>query len=124
MKKFLLIIAAFCLYLTVHATHQRSGEITYRHISGLTYEFTIVTYTFAPSLADRCALEILYGDGTAEIIPRVNGPAGVNPAGVYCDHLGEIVGPNIRRNVYTGTHTYSGPATYIISVEDPTAMQG
>ena len=124
MKKYLLIVAALCLYFSVHATHQRSGEITYRHISGLTYEFTIVTYTFAPSLADRCELEILFGDGGSSIIPRTNGIAGTNPAGAFCEHLGEIVGPNIRKNVYVGTHTYSGPATYIISVEDPNRNAG
>lgn len=124
MKKYFLILVALCVAFTVRATHQRSGEITYRHISGLTYEFTIVTYTFAPSLADRCELEILFGDDESAIFPRTNGVAGTNPAGVFCDHLGEIVGPNIRKNVYTGTHTYSGPATYIISVEDPNRNAG
>jgi len=124
MKKpiLILVLIAWCLHAA--ATHQRSGEITYRHISGLTYEFTIVTYTFAPSLADRCTLEILYGDGTSDVLPRVNGIAGLTPAGVFCDHIGEIVGPNIRKNIYTGVHTYAGPSTYIISVEDPNRNAG
>jgi gliding motility-associated-like protein len=124
MKNIAILLGLVLICHTASATHQRSGEITYRHVSGLTYEFTIVTYTFAPSLADRCELEILYGDGTAEIIPRVNGPAGENPANTYCDHLGEIVGLNIRKNVYVGVHTYSGPATYTISVEDPNRNAG
>ena len=124
MKKVLPFLFAICVHFAANATHQRSGEITYRHLGGLTYEFTIVTYTFAPSPADRCELEILYGDGSSEIIPRVNGPSGINPAGQYCDHLGEIVGLNIRKNVYTGVHTYTGAATYIISVEDPNRNAG
>ena len=36
------------------ATHNRSGEITYTHIAGFTYEFTITTYTKSSSIdADR-----------------------------------------------------------------------
>lgn len=106
------IILILCLFLPlqwVMATHQRAGEITYRHISGLTYEFTILTYTFAPSPADRPELLIEWGDGSSDIIPRVE----------------RVDFPDdIRRNVYRGQHTYSGPNRYIISVEDPNRNYG
>jgi gliding motility-associated-like protein len=106
------------------ATHQRAGEITYRYISGLTYEITIITYSYAPSPADRNELPITWGDGTSSILTRDNGPEGYNPAGILCEHLGEIVGPDIKKNLYTDTHTFPGPATYIISLEDPNRNYG
>lgn len=91
------------------ATHERAGEITYRHISGLTYEIKLITYTYAPSPADRPELEIKWGDGTSTIVPRDN----------YTD-----ITPFIRRNIYIGQHTYTGPATYKISLEDPNRNYG
>ncbi len=126
MKKLSLLFCCIVLSLTLKATHQRAGEITFRHISGLTYEATIVTYTYAPSTADRCALEINWGDGSIDTIGRVNGTSGYNPAGIPCSHLGEIVegNPTIRRNVYVGVHTYAGNATYKISVLDPNRNNG
>lgn len=91
------------LAISAHATHQRAGYITYRHISGNTYEFTIVTYTYTPSPADRPKLEISWGDGTTEEIDRTE----------------KIDYPNdISKNTYVGTHSYDAAATYKISVED------
>ena len=55
---------------TANATHQRAGEISYVYISGLTYEFTITTYTYTPSPADRPQIEVFWGDGTSSIIDR------------------------------------------------------
>lgn len=87
------------------ATHQRSAEITYRHIENLTYEFTITMYTYTPSLADdsRTYLTIQWGDNTFDDIPRV----------VFQD-----LDNNYTLNVYRMNHTYSGNGNYIISVED------
>jgi gliding motility-associated-like protein len=91
------------------ATHNRAGEITYKHLSGLTYEFTIVTYTRTSSPADRPELELLWGDGTSTIIPR-------NEKINY--------GNDISRNTYISNHTFPGPSTYIISLEDPNRNEG
>ncbi len=103
----------------------RAGEITFRHLSGLTYEVTIVTYTYALSHADRCELEIQWGDGTSAKLPRANGYSGPNINGDYCDHLGEIlVTDYIRKNIYIGQHTYAGYSTYKISLEDPNRNEG
>ena len=52
------------------ATHQRAGEISYTYISGLTYEFTITTYTYTPSPADRPQIDVSWGDGTTSTIDR------------------------------------------------------
>ena len=125
MKRLLVILLVFAgLTVPAYATHQRAGEITYRYISGLTYEVTIITYSYAPSPADRNELEISWGDGTTSVLVRGNGPSGVNPAGIYCEHLGEIVGPDIKRNLYVSPHTFPGPTTYKISLEDPNRNYG
>lgn len=114
MKKLLLAaVFVFLSLLSTYATHNRAGEISYRHISNFTYEVTVVTYTYAPSLADRPELEIKWGDGTSSVIPRVNGSGN-----------GVIVGPDIRKNIYKGIHTYSGPDVYTISIEDPNRNGG
>lgn len=115
-----LIICFSLLLFSIHtfATHQRAAEITYRHISGLTYEAKIITYTYTPSPADRPFLDINWGDGTSSTLLRtqkVNLP------------------DNISLNIYeykpsmgatTNRHTYSSPGTYTISMEDPNRNYG
>lgn len=112
------------IHFSAFATHQRAGEITYRHISGLTYEVIVVTYTYSTSPADRCELEVFWGDGTSDIIPRINGPSGFTPGGIPCNHLGEIVDTLIRKNIYSAQHTFSSAGDYIMSVEDPNRNYG
>jgi gliding motility-associated-like protein len=120
MKRILFFaIFVFLLILTAKATHQRAGEITYRWITGYTYEVTIVTYTYTPSLADRPELTLNWGDGTSDVIKRL---------------IKEDLPNNISRNVYgfntadpvnsTGRHTYVGAARYVLSMEDPNRNYG
>ncbi|OQX80577.1 MAG: hypothetical protein B6D61_01780 [Bacteroidetes bacterium 4484_249] len=99
----------FLISTTTLATHERAGEIVYTHIEGYTYEVRIITYTYAPSLADRPELEILWGDETSSILPRVE----------KID-----LGNDIRRNVYLGEHTYAGGGIFNLSVEDPNRNYG
>ncbi len=106
------------------ATHQRAGEITYRYLNNLTYEVTITTYTYAPSQADRCSLILNWGDGESTELGRSNGIPGFTPAGIECDHVGEMVGKDIRKNVYVGVHTYPSASTYRIWLEDPNRNMG
>jgi len=109
MKRLFIIVSLFFLVVSAYATHMRAGEITYRHLNELTYEVTILTYTFTPSPADRPEYEISWGDGTTSIIPRNE----------------KINLPNdISRNTYIGQHTFPGPDTYIISLEDPNRNGG
>ncbi len=95
----------------MNATHNRSGSITYRHIVGNTYEFTVKTCTESDSDADRDELEIKWGDGTLDTIQR---------NGNFVDNL--IYG--VRENTYIGVHTFTGPGSFIISVEDPNRNAG
>jgi gliding motility-associated-like protein len=112
------------IQLPVFATHQRAGEITYRYLKNLTYEVTITTYTFAPSAADRCELTINWGDGQSSVLPRSNGGPGITPAGINCEHVGELVDREIRKNIYVGVHTYPSASTYRIWLEDPNRNMG
>ena len=101
----------------VHATHNRAGEITYVHAprEGELYrfQFTITTYTRIEGEsidADRPFLTLRFGDGTSAELPRVNGPNG----------SGEVIVFGVtKKNVYQGFHTYGGPSTYVITMEDP-----
>jgi len=99
----------FFIITSVFATHERAGEIIYTHIDGFTYEVRIITYTYAPSPADRPELEIKWGDGTSSILPRT----------VKID-LTQV----IRRNEYVGQHTYAGSGIFNISLEDPNRNYG
>jgi len=95
----------------IWATHNRAGEITYRQIGPTTIEMTITTYTkiSGQSLqADRPQLDVDWGDGNTETVQRVN----------FVDIFADI-----RRNIYTTTHTYPGPTLpnqpYVVSMQDP-----
>ena len=104
----LTVIIIFLFVSGVMATHQRAAEITYKHLYGLTYEFTIVMYTKTSSPADdsRIYMPISWGDGTSEEIPRI-----------YFQPIPNVF--DITLNIYKGNHTFPGPATYRIAVEDP-----
>ena len=90
-----------------YATHNRAGEITYRHISGNVFEFTITTYTeIGSENADRPELGIYWGDNTGiDSVPRVS--------------KSKYKASNIQKNVYVAQHSYPGAATYKVRMEDP-----
>lgn len=102
---FLLLLSSFSLF----ATHNRAGEITYQYLSGLTFQFTIITYTYTPSPADRPQIEVFWGDGTSSIIDRNN----------KID-----LGNDISKNIYITNHSYSSMGTYHVTFEDPNRNAG
>lgn len=105
----LTIITVMALLPTAFGTHQRAGEISYVHISGLTYEFTITTYTYTPSPADRPQIEVFWGDGTSSVIDRLSKVNLEN---------------NISRNIYVTQHTFSAAGTFHVTFEDPNRNAG
>jgi len=109
MRKILLIFWLFLLWHAGFATHQRAGEITYKHVSGLTYEFTIITYTYTPSNADRPEIDVFWGDNSSSKIPRLSKTS---------------VGIDISKNVYVANHTYSSHGVYSVTFEDPNRNAG
>ncbi len=110
MKRFIYIFLFIIIPISsLFATHNRAGEIVYRHISGYTYEVVIWTYTYTESQADRDELTLHWGDGTNDILPRVQ----------------KTRLPNYYyENKYVGRHTYSGPGTFILVTQDPNRNEG
>ncbi|MFZ4521360.1 MAG: gliding motility-associated C-terminal domain-containing protein [Bacteroidales bacterium] len=112
-KRLLLAVLVFCLALPsmVFATHQRAAEITFRYIKDLTYEITLISYTFTPSPANayREYLTVNWGDGTATEIKR--------------DTI-KYLPDDITYNRYSGRHDFPASATYTISCEDPNRNGG
>ncbi|MFO7616427.1 MAG: gliding motility-associated C-terminal domain-containing protein [Bacteroidales bacterium] len=115
MMRLLMVVAlmAFLLAGTIpaRATHNRAGEITYKQLSELTYRVTVITYTSTgpEPVADRPRLEVQFGDGSSAEVPRIE----------------ETFLPDYyKRNRYVWDHTYPGPGTYQIVVEDPNRNRG
>lgn len=97
-----------CLgYGTMHATHNRAGEITYQQLDDLSIRATVTTYTKTSSeAADRDSVLVTWGDGTSEFVQRTNG-------------RGDQLPNDIKVNFYIAEHTYPGRGTYTISMMDP-----
>lgn len=110
MKRLLFILTIFIFAsFQLFATHNRAGQIVYEHISGFTYKITITTYTYTQALADRDTLTISFGDGT-------QGDAG---------RYQKLTLPNeYFENKYAITHTFPGPGTFDLVVEDPNRNEG
>ncbi|MBT6028990.1 MAG: T9SS type B sorting domain-containing protein [Crocinitomicaceae bacterium] len=109
MKQLCIIFFLFTPILTM-ATHNRGGEITYTHLFGTTYEFTITTCTKTSSPADRPELEIQFGDGDLDTVERLS--------------ISLIPGYDAQKNIYVITHTYVGSGTFQICVSDPNRNGG
>lgn len=121
MKKLLLLLLTITCFGSAYATHNRAGEITYEHISGFTYKFTITTYTNTFSTtADRCDLVIYFGDGDSCTAPRLNGPSSLCPSTAD----GVMIDTYTKKNVYSCVHTYPGAGNYNITMEDPNRNAG
>jgi hypothetical protein len=88
----LFLFFALLLYsVPAFSTHQRAAEIIYKHLSGLTYEFTLISYTYTPSPANayRDYLLINWGDGPSNEIRRVEVnylPNDITYHRNYCTH--------------------------------------
>lgn len=118
MKKLYLLGIFLIFSLVVFATHNRAGEIIYRHHgdSTPTYSITIITYTEANSLADRDSLEL-----------KIWECGGAQPLATFYvkrDSFQNFIG-NIRKNYYTlDAYTFPGPQCYRITMLDPNRIDG
>ncbi|MDF2437518.1 MAG: hypothetical protein K0Q95_1894 [Bacteroidota bacterium] len=124
MKKLLLSFLVLFIGLSnSYATHNRAGEITYRWISGYTYEITVTTYTNTNNTnADRCELVVYMGNGDSLILPRINGPSSLCPSTHDGDMYVNV--PYTKLNIYKGNFTYSGPGVYTLTMEDQNRNSG
>lgn len=110
MKKLCLLL--FLLQgLFLHATHNRAGEITYKHVSGLTYEFTFTIYA-DPTLPafQRRLIEVNWGDNT--------GRDSVTQTRVI------PITTNVSRRDFVSRHTFPAPGNYTVSINDPNRNAG
>jgi gliding motility-associated-like protein len=111
LKKVIGIIFLFFIFFLANkagATHNRAGEITYKHVEGFTYEITVRICVDASSDVNREHIPILWGDGSGQdSIPRFSGPEPV------------IGNPTIEENYYITEHDFNGAASYLMLVEDP-----
>ncbi len=130
MKKLILTCTLFLsAFISLKATHNIAGEITYTCVGGNTYEILVTTYTNTGSIADRWEMQVFFGDGYDGIADRVNGPL-VGPNGETGpdgnEGYGVMLGsnyPNTKVNQYRITHTYN-PAMYTIHIMDPNRIGG
>src|SRR5947207_1041420 len=116
---FLFFFIIYSLLLPHHsyASHNRAGEITYRHVGNdvsLTYDIIITTYTKTSScvLHDVCRPEldsVHFGDGDMATFQR--------------DSFVYLPG-DITKNVYSQRHTYSASGSYKIYFTDPNRDAG
>ncbi len=100
------------------ATHNRAGEIVYKHISGYRYQIIVYTYCYTETQADRDELEVDCGDGTGKITVYREG------SGTKLDELNSMSFTYLKKNVYYGEHTFAGPGTYVLYMEDPNRNEG
>ena len=109
------VLLILLIAISANATHNRAGEITYIQTGNLSVTATITTYTVESSVpADRDSLEICWGDGDCEWVPRNNGP----------NNQGQSLGNDIKLNTYVASHTYPGLGHYQISMTDPNRNGG
>ena len=110
MKQILGLFILLFMGQSLFATHNLAGDITYRHISGLTYEFTVTIFSDGNSPAiERREIEINWGDNTGldSLTIAEQTQVGTNDFPIF-------------KRVWRGTHTFPGGAfTFKISVEDP-----
>ena len=78
----------------------KSLEISYENVSQLTYRANVIFYLYDPSPVDSL-VELFWGDNTYSFLA----PTSVT------DIPGEL-----KKVVYSGVHTYSGPATFTMFV--------
>jgi len=109
MKRLFTSVGLILILFPVMATHNRAGEITLTQVSDYTYEIVIATFTYTLSAADRSELEVQWGDNTTSIAPRFY----------------KVTLPNFYyHNKYKALHTFPGPGTYTIVVQDPNRNYG
>ena len=124
LKYIFLFLFGLTLNGVIFASHNRAGEIVYQRVDSnpFKYQITIITYTKTGGQsddADRCFLVLNYGDGQSDTVYRNNGPSGTN-----CNHLGQDLGGNTKKNTYTTTHIYPGAGKYTVFMQDQNRNAG
>ena len=110
-KILIILLSGFLTVSWTYATHNRAGEITLSQDPNdpFTFNILIQTFTYSRSAADRNELEVQWGDQSVSIAPRTQ----------------KLSLPNFYFwNQYKTKHTFPGPGTYTIVVQDPNRNLG
>ena len=107
-----LALLLFAYSAAAWATHNRAGEIVYcvDPNNPLLYHVQIITHTKTTAPADRPELYINWGDGTGDTLPRTD--------------ITTLPPLDAQRNLYDGSHLYSGSGEFILSFEDQNRNEG
>ena len=112
MKRILNILVFLVICTAGHATHNRAGQLLYKHITGYTYEFTQTQFYYTKSQATdqriRDGLNISWGNNIIKF---------------PCIDV-ERLPDDYTKCIFQTKITFSGPHTYIITVEDPNRNEG
>lgn len=110
MKK-LLLISLLIVNTNIFGTSNRAGEITYTHISGLTYEIKAVVYVDANFPPTPPFLGFRVCGGNSGSIPLINSIP---------------INATTLKNTYVLQHTFPGPSPTIceLVIEDPNRNAG
>lgn len=114
LRHIILIFIGLLTYYSAFSTHNRAGEITYRHIEGFIYEIKVVTCTKTSAPADREWLQVDWGDV----------PIGAELDSIQRDSIVYLPGLDAQRNVYIHNHTYAGPGVFQITMLDQNRNTG
>lgn len=102
----LLLLALIGGPIAGHATHLYGGELYVEAQTSTTYTVTLHLYINPSSPADRPEMPVDMGDGVVDTLPRIS----ITPLqGGAC---------SMELHIYSGSHTYAGPGTYVLSVTD------
>lgn len=119
----LLVICSIFYPFFSFATHNRAGEITYVHLSGLTYQLTITTFAaFGGSQPDRNELDLeIYSYNSITNTWSLVTTLTINRTSkVDVSNNGQ----NTYKNKYTTSYTFPGQGTYKLGMRDPNRNAG
>jgi len=102
MKKIAVLVIFTMQTVLCLSTHIRGGQITIRHVSGLTSEITLTAYTNAGSPVNFGGGTLSFGDGS----PNTTVPLSPSEQTIY---------PTVGIVQFTTTHTYAEPGFYVVS---------
>ena len=115
MKRIFNLLMFLMLCTIGQATHNRAGQLLYRHVSGYTYEFTQTQFfnTLSPATEQRLTdgLDVFWGDNTKSKIQCVHEEV-------------ERLPDNYTKGVFRMRHTFPGPGVYTIIMEDINRNEG
>ncbi|MCS7078007.1 MAG: gliding motility-associated C-terminal domain-containing protein [Bacteroidia bacterium] len=124
LRKFYILLAAILIHCNnAWSTHNRAGEITYIHVSGLTYQITITTFAaFGGSQPDRNELDLeIYSLNTVTNTWSLITTITVNRTSkVDVSRNGQ----NTYRNKYVTNYTFPSQGTFKLGMRDPNRNDG